>query len=545
MSRFRPSAFVTGALLSSLTVFLVFAASVNNQFVVLDDYGYIVDNRTIDTLSWATVKMSFTSYCEGNWHPLTMLSLALDRYFWGLDPFGYHLVNALIHSCTVFAVCFLFLDILKLIFLKPCRGVLFAIGQAPPKSEHVRMVSFGSIAAALFWGLHPLRVESVVWASERKDVLCLLFVVLSLLMYVKYAIASRPESPAPCRCSKKYLLAVGFAVLAAMSKPTAVSLPFIMMTIDYYPLMNLSGPRSLFRSFREKTPFLLISTVCIVFTLSAQQGAMKYAPGIDLPSRLLVACKALLFYLYVTVIPNNLAAFYIHPGNVFHFALPEYFLYATLILVISITVVMVRRCFPALFALWIFYCVTLAPTLGVVMVGGQWAADRYSYLPSLGMSLLWGGLLAFYADKNYQNGRRTIAGVIILVATIQLSVYTILTLNQITVWRTTETLTTGIIAIYPNEMSSVYLARAVYKNQSGRYEEALKDTEKAMKIALRSETAKSRSEIAFEQAVILKNLKRYKEALIIMEWGIAVSPAPPDDAIGLRDELRRLRQAYP
>jgi hypothetical protein len=525
-----------------VVVFLVFITSGNNQLVVLDDYGYIVDNRNIATLSWATIRWSFTSYCEGNWHPLTMLSLALDRSLWGVTPYGYHVENAAIHSCTVFFLCFLFSYILKAVFAKTFLAGSGTTNLKIHKHKlNANVITFGSVAAALFWGLHPLRVESVVWASERKDVLCLLFMTLSLLMYVRHVIGRQSAFDMPSWRSNEYVLAVVFAALAVMSKPTAVSLPLIMSIIDYYPFMKVGNYRSLFRSLVDKIPFFIISGVGVTLTLLAQQGAMKCAPDVGLSSRLLIACKALLFYLYATVIPDNLAAFYAHPGNIVQFALLEYAFYALLILVVSIAVVLLRHSLPALSAFWMFHLVSLVPMLGIIQVGGQWAADRYSYLPSLGISIVWGAILAFYADRIYRKNRVVLAWSIIFLAMIQLSVYTVLTLRQISVWRTTETLTTRIINQSPNVPSSVYLSRAIYRNQSGRSEEALDDTYRAMKIALRNEGAKSRSEIAFEQAVILKQLRRYKEALMIMEWGIEVSTSPPDDAIKLKNELIQLQ----
>lgn len=535
---------VAGALLSAVIVFIIFITAGNNQFVALDDYGYIVDNRNIATLSWATVTWSFTSFCEANWHPLTMLSLALDRALWGVKPFGYHVENVVIHACSVFTAYFLFSSIFKIIFSNTVTvdsgAPSLDNGESSKAVPNPQALAFGSLAAALFWGLHPLRVESVVWASERKDVLCLLFITVSLLMYVRYAAAIPPFSARNCWRSGKYGAAFVFAALALMSKPTAVTLPLIMSIIDYYPLKRITNIHSMRRSLLEKTPLYLLATGCVVLTIIAQQGAMKSAPPAGLLSRLLIACKALLFYLYATVIPAGLTAFYMHPGEIVNSALPEYALYALLILGITIFTVSARRRFPALPAFWLFYLVTLAPTLGIIQVGGQWAADRYSYLPSLGIALAWGAVLTLQAERIQRNNRSGQAWPTILLAAILLTLYTALTLRQIRYWRTTETLTSRIIDRAPNRSSAPYLARAIYRNRAGRYREALEDTHTAMKIALRSESVKAQSEIAFEQAVILKDLGQYGEALTIMDWGLAISPKPPADALELRNELSRL-----
>src|SRR6185369_4473332 len=196
-----PDILITGAIFSAMLSFFVFITASDNQFVALDDFVYIVNNRNIATLGWDTAVWSFTSFYEGNWHPLTMLSLALDRAVWGLKPFGYHLTNIAIHSCTVFCSCFLFSQLLRAAHSIRTGSDVGSCGTVTPPGRCIglsdRAVAVGSIAGALFFGLHPLRVESVVWASERKDVLCLFFMTTSLWMYVRYVIKRKSVSDVP------------------------------------------------------------------------------------------------------------------------------------------------------------------------------------------------------------------------------------------------------------------------------------------------------------------------------------------------------------
>lgn len=515
-----------GAVFSALFTFMIFFTAKNNLFVALDDYAYIVNNPNITTFSWNTVVWSFTSVYEGNWHPLTMLSLALDRYLWGLNPFGFHLTNIITHCCSVFCSCFLFSHLLR----EGCsRGI----------SERAIVIS--AVTASLFFGIHPLRVESVVWASERKDVLCLFFIITSLLMYIRYTFKLSSDIKIPFWRRREYLYSLILAALAILSKPTAVSLPLILCIIDWHPLRLISHRVTLSKSMVEKIPFFVLSIIGAVSTMYAQQIAMNHAPVVGILSRLLVACKALLFYLAVTIWPAGLTAFYIHPGEVSSYALAEYSIYFVSVLLISVTVILMGRHSRYLIALWLFYIVTLTPMLGLIQVGGQWAADRYSYLPSLGLALLWGGGVAFLIDIVQSRKSSVMAILVLILAACQIAFFSIQTVRQITVWRNTETLATRIIDNTPHLSGSPYLARAIYRNETGQHQLALEDVGEAMKIALRRGLKRSYPETAFVQAVILKKLGRYSEALTIMDWGIAACiDQPPPDAVVLRNELARL-----
>jgi hypothetical protein len=551
----RPDFLVTGAFISALFTFCIFFIAKNNQFVALDDYAYIVNNSNISTFNLNTVAWCLSSFYEGNWHPLTMLTLAFDHYIWGNNASGYHFSNIIIHCCSVFSSCFLFSRLLRAYSNNSVDCM--SIKQVSDPNLFSQQISYGhgldrpflselslavgSIAAALFFGLHPLRVESVVWASERKDVLCMFFLILALLMYMRYTSEVQCEPRIQSRISRSYFLSVIFAALAQMSKPTAVSIPLILCILDWYPNKRFSGNFSSLRLLIEKIPFFIIAVIGSILTLVAQQVAMKYAPVVGMVSRLLVACKALLYYIAITVWPINLTAFYPHPGNVATSALAEYSCYLLLIVFISFVAAKYGHKYPQFQAFWLFYVISLVPMLGIIQVGGQWAADRYSYLPSLGISLLWGGSIANLFDYAYKNNLAKAARICIALAVCQLLFYTSLTLRQILVWRNTETLASRIINVIPHTSGAPYMARAIYRNESGQFQAALEDIGIAMKIALQRRLNRTYPDIAFVQAVILKNLGRYREALTIMEWGLETSvDPPPPDAVKLRHELERL-----
>lgn len=518
-----------GAFLSAMVVFLVFFSARNYQFVALDDYAYVVNNPHIAKLDWGTVGWAFTTFHEGNWHPLTLLSLAVDHYFWGLDPFGYHLTNTVLHSLSVLIVCHLFF-----VLLRATRSRQAEVG----KNE--RGVVVGSIAGALFWGLHPLRVESVVWISERKDVLCLLFMVSAVWWYLRYTCEFRSRVSSPFWRSIRYWISLILTGLALMSKSLAVSMPLILCIIDWYPLGRWSARANFIRTQIDKIPFVLLSLIISAVAIRSQQGAIKVFDELDLLSRVLVACKALFFYLEKTVWPVDLGPFYGHPGNVASTALGEYLVFALLVAGLLLAVILLGRRWPMWPALLGYYTITLLPMLGLVQVGGQWGADRYSYLPALGLSLAWGGAVAWLVNHRYSGRPAKDSCFVLLLIGGQLLIYSVLTVWQIPTWRTTETVTTRIIELQPHRHGEVYYVRAAYRNRVGLHQLALADIGEAMRSALQHNRREVFSKIAFTEASILKNLGRMPEALAMAEWGAQIAiVAPAAEDIALLDELRR------
>lgn len=522
-----------GAAFSSLAVFLAFFIPARpNQFVALDDYGYIVENQQIARICRDSIVAAFTSFTEGNWHPLTTLSLMLDRQIWGLDPTGFHLTSILIHSATVFWLSLLFYELLSVTFSQPIEGS----DEGPPPSRNLQ-VAVAGMAGALFFGLHPLRVESVVWASERKDVLFLFFVTAALWYYLRFA---REASGRAFWRSHSYQTSLCLTGMALMSKSTAVSLPLVLLLLDWYPLGRVTGRAALVRCAIEKVPFMLLACIDAVVTLFAQRIAMDRLPDVGLASRLLVACRGILFYLAKTVWPAGLAAFYDHPGNVVDHALAEYLGYAAVVVTITIAAGLAGRRRPLWLALWLFYIITLFPMLGVIQVGKQWVADRYSYLPALGLSLLWGGGVSWLVCHLRDTGRRVAAGLCAFLAAGQLTVNAFATIRQIPYWHDTGTLSTRVIDLRPHRLVEPYYARVQYRIDRGEDELALADINEAIEIALREKQTTIYPQLGSAKAQILYNLGRFEEALAFVDWAVQTSTTPlPADFILLRENLLR------
>ena len=527
---------LSGAVFSAIAVFLLFyVAARHNQFVSFDDYAYIVENQQLKLFDRGSIIAEFTTFIAGNWHPLTMLSLKLDLHLWGADPAGFHLTSALIHSATVFVLCLLFHELLQIIYRKSC------LTDAVPLANRDSMAPVvAAIGSALFFGLHPLRVESVVWASARKDVLCLFFICSALWFYLRFARrtdSSDGKQPFP---TAFYLASLTLTALALMSKPLAISLPLVLLIIDWYPLNRINSSATLFRCLAEKIPFVLLALFDMALTQSAQKIAMNKIPELSVLSRLLVACKALLFYLVKSVWPSGLAPFYGHPGNVAASSLTEYLGYAAIVGAIVVAALYAGRATRVWPALCLFYGITLLPMLGIIQVGRQWAADRYSYLPAVGLSLLWGGGCVWLIRRLRGKGHQTYASACILIAISQLVFNTIVTARLIPVWHDTGTLTTRVIELAPHQAARPYLARAAHRCNNRETQGALDDIEEAMNIALQKKDSELYPQMGSTRAVILYRLGRRQEALDSAEWAIKSGAQQlPEQFLRFRDDLSR------
>jgi hypothetical protein len=293
---------------------------------------------------------------------------------------GHHLTSIILHGLNTFLVviiCFLFID-----YGKKNKETTFLQDN---KEGFLNTALIGAVLTGLFFGLHPLHVESVAWVSERKDVLCAFFYLLSILMYVQY-VKSRTQR------KKLYSLCILLFILSLMSKPMAVSFPFVLIILDVYPFQRLSFKHALTTErfvLLEKVPFILLSALSSILTIAAQQtgGGLKSLVLHPLEDRSLVALRAFGFYLYKIFWPTGLVPLYPYPLEIsfLNAQVMASFIVVTAITVMCILQWKTRKVFAAT---WTYYVVTLFPVLGIVQVGSQAAADRYMYLPSLGPFLL-------------------------------------------------------------------------------------------------------------------------------------------------------------
>ncbi|MGA9039728.1 MAG: tetratricopeptide repeat protein [Terriglobales bacterium] len=340
---------ILGLLLVVATLALYNPVS-HHPFVNYDDDRYVGDNAHVKAgLHWDTVRWAFTTYDEANWHPLTWLSHALDCQFFGLNPAGHHYTNVLLHALNVW---------LLFMVLKRATGSVWR----------------SCMVGALF-ALHPINVESVAWVAERKNLISMLFFLLALGAYRWHAIKPRIGA---------YLLVAFLFACGLMSKPQVISLPFILLLWDYWPLRRA---KEFFWLALEKLPLLAISAASAVITMKAQRAGNAVSTLVKYPLtvRLENAIVSYARYVGKAFWPAGLAPMYPHPGD----SLKSWQVFAALLLLLTISaVVMVarRRRYPLVG--WFWFLGTLVPMIGLVQVGSQAMADRYAYLTFVGLFIV-------------------------------------------------------------------------------------------------------------------------------------------------------------
>lgn len=433
-------------LIAALITALVYLPALSNGFVEWDDHVYVYENKGLALQGFEFIRWAFTSVVSSNWHPLTLLTYGVEYSLWGMEPFGYHLVNVLFHAANTFLVFTLGLMIFRKIFGGAKDGQTGALA--------------GAFMAAMVFGLHPQHVESVAWVSERKDVLSGFFFLLSVIFYICYAQGQR----------KKLFYWASFVsfVLAVLGKPMAITLPVVLLILDFYPLKRLNSVRELAGRVIEKMWFILLIPVTAGLTIWAQHGdeAMASFEASPMAERIDVAIRGFVFYLEKLFLPMDLAPFYVRPldGEFYNYV---FFISLAVILAISAVGVAFWRK-RAFAAAWVYYAVTLVPVIGIVQVSDMAAADRYSYLPTLGPVFFIAGLLGLVIS------RRPKALLPVATAFAALMVASgYLTVVQTGVWKDTVSLWTREIDIFPTVQA--YMKRAKAHEKDKRYLDAAAD----------------------------------------------------------------------
>ena len=479
---------IVGLLLALVTL-LVYMPVAKHTFVMYDDGDYITENLVVQKgLTWDGIKWAFATSHSANWHPLTWISHMADCQMFGLNSGGHHCVNALFHAVNA--------------------ALLFVL--------MLRMTSaiWASLFVAALFAWHPMHVESVAWASERKDVLSTFFELLALLAYVKavtsgeWQVTSKQRNPLLVTRHSSLCLALLFFACALMSKPMPVTLPFLLLLLDYWPLKRISFPSTLnsqLSTVFEKWPFFLLSAVsCVVTYLSQRSSAVVSLKGLPLDLRVDNTLVSYARYLLKLFWPENLAVIYPLPKL---YPLWQLMSAAIALIFISWLVWRARR-FAYLPVGWLWFLGTLVPVIGLVQVGSQAMADRYSYFPSIGIFIA----VAFGA-RDLANRLQFSKTIIAVSAAAILGICLILTERQLSFWSNDEALFRHAVAVTDeNEVAHLNLGVALEKQN--RKTEALAEYREALKIYPKSsETHNNLANLLDTMGETNAALSEYQEAI--------------------------------
>jgi protein O-mannosyl-transferase len=434
---------------SILLTFLAYLSVFNNDFVNWDDPFYIQKNSHIHHLTLTELRWMCTTSYMGFWFPLSWISLAADYFWGGLNPQVFHLDNLILHCLNTALVFFISLRLLSFSRnnMEQCEKYISQPG----------WILATAFFVSLYFGIHPLHVESVAWASERKDVLCGFFFLSGILVYLDYL--SRPTP----NLFEKYVC-LSLFLFALLSKPMAISFPFVLLLLDDWP-----GGR--FRSqplkiFLEKLPFFVIALLIGLITVFTQSkvGTVSSMNQLPLDFRIMNSAHSIVFYLEKLLLPLNLVTLYpIVLKKTFSF---EYSFFFLLFVLMNVVIFIYGKKRTFLITAWLYYLVTLAPAIGILQVGSQSAADRFTYLPCLGPLLLFTSALVYF----FSRWRFALLLITMCVAIF----WGYQTIKQVSFWKDSIALWQDDLRVYPKNSAYAYNNLAAAYEGAGRLDDAFK-----------------------------------------------------------------------
>ncbi|NVN99436.1 MAG: tetratricopeptide repeat protein [Geobacteraceae bacterium] len=496
----RKDAAVNVALITGITCFLVFLRSVACDFIDYDDARFVIHNSGIRTLDFQMIITALThQFSDDYWAPLTWISFAIDYHFWGLNPTGYHLVNIVIHAVNAGLVVLLADRLLKDRWESPAEGY-----------RYPAMLFF----AGLFWAIHPLRVESVTWVSERKDVLYGMLALGSILCYLKDAQTEETGS------RRYYLLSLILFLLALMAKPTSVFVPMLLLVADWYPLCRFHKGRFV-KVLAEKVPFFVLAamtTWLTIFNMSLTSAPYAYAQ-FSFSDRLVVSgysivefCR-LFFYPIGIHIFNTIAPVLADP-------VPAYARTVIVLAVIGFALCINKRK-PSVTAVCLAFLIPLLPTLPFFQVGVDVAySPRHSYLPSVVPTIVLVFILFQVFGKIPGITKRTLAYA--LLAAVSIS-FIGMTEHLISSWKNAGTVWTRVIELNP--VGRAYSYRGLYFMENRYYSAAADDFRMAADKAVQAGNPEAFKYVAMSGGAFIK-AELYREAVETFSVAIRLNPRP-------------------
>src|SRR3989449_1218312 len=512
-------------LLVALLTLTAFLPTLQNQFVSWDDDKNFLENPHYRGLGWTHLRWMWTTHL-GHYIPLTWMTLGLDYLLWGMNPVGYHLTSLLLHAANAVVFFFVVRRILTLAL--------------PSRSERGHALAVAAGFAALVFAIHPLRVESVAWVTERRDVLSGLFYLVAILLYLR-------ACERGARGRGWYWLSVAVFVCALLSKSMVVNLPVVLLILDVYPLRRLGGAigwrsEPARRVYVEKIPFVLLAAAASAIAVMAQSSvhAVASLAQLSVPGRVAISTYGLSFYLLKMVVPVNLSPVYELRPPVNPWATPFLLSYGVVLALTAIALALRRRV-PGLPAAWVAYIVVLLPVLGIFQSGPRIAADRYTYLAGLGWAILGGaGLLSCWRSSMRAKAGTPATWLLTGIALCVVVGLGVLTWNQVHVWHDSEKLWSHAVAIDPRSPVGQY-SRGLVLAQQGKLTEAMEHYQTALR--LNPDYADAHNNVGAvlaDQGRLAEAIEHYREALRLKpdyadahyNWGNALAQqGKPAEAI--------------
>jgi len=489
----------------AVVTFIAFQQVRYNEFICFDDNLYITENIhvkegiTADSIVWA-----FTQSHAANWHPVTWLSHMLDCELFGTNPYWHHLNNLLLHIAN---------SLLLFLVFKAMTGSIWP-----------------SAFTAFLFALHPLHVESVAWASERKDVLSTLFWFLTIMAYLRYI--KKPDFI-------RYLPVFILFAIGLMAKPMLVTLPFVLLLLDYWPLGRMKQKnKTIQRLIIEKVPLLILALLSSIMTFIAQQKAMVPVEKLSLNLRINNAVVSYIQYIVKMIYPHKMAIPYPHPLS----QIPPWLTIACFILLatISIIVICISKQHRYMATGWFWYIGTLVPVIGLIQVGAQSMADRYTYIPSIGIFILFTWTIREFTSKwKWQKTILSIAAIIIL------PILIICTRTQVKYWKNSFTLFEHTLKVTEKN----YIAHNSYGAllcKEGYFEDGITHLRKSVEIYPKHTNA------LYNLGFALAHKGEYPEAILYLRRALKIDPDDPYIMISLAyvlitvddTKLRNIKEAF-
>lgn len=445
------------------------------EFIDLDDSVYVINNHHLQSgVTSDAIRWSFRTMYAEFWHPVTWFSLMLDYQFYGLNAGGYHVTSIILHILSTLLLFWIF--------------------------NHITGEIWKSAFVAAAFALHPLHVESVAWIAKRKDVLSGFFWMLTLCFYVYYT-----HKPVV----KRYLLVVSSFVLALMSKPMVVTLPMIMILLDYWPLRRFASHKGnlIAWQIKEKMPFLILSGIFTVLTYIAQHN--PHAEGFTPGFRTARAFVSFLMYIEKIFWPDNLAVYYPFSN---HLPVVQVLVAVSLIILVSICVIVMMRRWPYLFVGWLWYAITILPIIGIFKAPAKPISDHYTYLPAIGIAIMlaWGIPLLFSNDYSRKK-------ILFPVSLAMIIVLSFLTWKQCGHWKNNMTLFSHALHVTKdNAIAHNFLARDL--NKQGRFNESMYHFDEAIRIIPHY------ADVYVNKGNVYIKLGQYRKAIQYFKEAIRIKP---------------------